>query len=370
MYLTHLDTTAIPSTKIKTIGDCLLDIIEQRKRMSKSTYFRPTRQDYAKGEMWVSGMSESDKNRCWSYLEPKTSYSEQEFIQRLWAYHLPEPDYLPPHTINTPIEQLLKWYSDKTSKHVCAARKELIMRYAFLDETDQSAFRLALISSSTKADQIQGLNYFLELPHLTSKDLNAVKELWSRTETKNVADVWYAACKLLIRHSDTDFLLKHKRHLCETGEEKTNPRLYYYLCVKLVKTPGFKLRKEKLNIEDYYRLVAYHSLYFDVEEWKKDFYRVVADIYAAGTFPCQVSVRIKDREQWGDQEQRWMSILEIDHIRHMLQYAAQMDFAGAIAEITYCHLVDVAVEIGERQPDVLYDFCPESYQNLFKMNKN
>lgn len=234
-----------------------------------------SKSDYLEAQILLAGLNEIQRDKVIAYYEER-QWDNCYFVKRVMDMQLPEVDYSKKVDVNTPVVDLLDNFQNRKSKKVVISRHELLRRYDYLDSTDQLTFRLALLNSPSMADNIQGCKYAME--RWSGEELPLVEQVWRKAYTDKKYDLWYWSGRLLLRHASTEFLLEYQYGLTHLRSEVVNA-LYYYLSLRLCKEPSFSLKKEKLRIGDYYRILFQADMLFNECEWLEDFFRAVAEIY-------------------------------------------------------------------------------------------
>ena len=165
---------------------------------------------------------------------------------------------------NTPITRLIRLYTDKRSKMVMESRCELKLRFACLDWKDQRKILRAFLDSG-KADRQWAYTQLLTYWDETFKDV--IQACWEQYKEDRCA--W-----LIIRYFPTEYLWEHFETL-RTG------RNYYFLCKRLVKTPGFVPDPALLSRNDYLSLCLLGNRTLTDEEARTLIFRSLYDTFTA-----------------------------------------------------------------------------------------
>ena len=142
---------------------------------------------------------------------------------------------------NAPIARLVKDYIDKKSGKVSESRKEIQLRFKYLDWKDQKKIILAFLNSS-KTDRQWAYTMALDL---WDKSLETkIKELWQQFHEEKCS--W-----VVVRHFPTEYI-------SENIEKFTYKRNYFFICMRLANDKNFVIEKDKLTHTEYLA-VAYHT---------------------------------------------------------------------------------------------------------------
>ena len=153
---------------------------------------------------------------------------------------------------NTPIAKLIRDFTNKDSGKVCESRKDIQIRFDYLDWKDQKKILSAFLESG-KTDRQWA---YSKLVYYWDKSFeHRVKELWEKHHE-------YRCSWPVIRYFPEKYILQHM-------EEFTVEKDYYYICLRLTGKNGFHIEKDKLTPADYLS-VLYQSGGTISEEEAKD----------------------------------------------------------------------------------------------------
>lgn len=272
-----------------------------------------------------------------------------DFVNYALNAFLPPADYIKKFPENHSFQLLLANFTNRKSKQVKAAREELLRRYNGLDSDQQLAVRKALLQSAGKTDNRQGCKLCLE--RWDGEELPLLEDLLERNIANPDYETWYLTSRLLCRHASVEYLLKNEHHLTHIQGDPVNKVIYYHLSLRLIGEDGFVWTKENLFIDDYYRLIYHKHLPFDAQAWKADFYAAMAELYVASnhrvidprkfirkgeTFHCVVGNFYKEYYVVNNYD----SLIELNTIHFMLQYASLLGCPYCIEVLDYIHKVD------------------------------
>ena len=142
---------------------------------------------------------------------------------------------------NTPVATLLKNYVNKQSGKVSESRKEIRLRFDYLDWKDQKKILQAFLASG-KTDRHWA--YTKALDNWDPSFEPIIKELWEQLH--EVRCSW-----VVIRYLPEEYLKMHFNQF-------SAPRDYYFLCRRLAVDKDFVIDREKLSPTDYLAVI-YHT---------------------------------------------------------------------------------------------------------------
>lgn len=221
--------------------------------------------------------TDSQQEQLLEYYRGINNEKVVSMLQYIMAMEPPFKDFYELKRPNTPVKELLKNFSNKRSKKVSAARKELVSRYEYLSGEHQLAFRLALLQSGNKTDCMTACKYCLE--RWDGKELPLVLSIWEEARKTLNYDTWFWTSRVLIRFAEEDFVVANQTHLFTLGDGMRSSILYYYVALRIPNRLAIPLRKEWLTIKDYYRVLYHTRQEMNAAEWEDDFFQLIANIY-------------------------------------------------------------------------------------------
>jgi len=313
-----------------------------------------SKSDYTEAQVILSGIPD----HILFEIEDNYECNHRYFISCAARMRVADADYSKPREQNTPVVRLMADFLDRKSKRVVQARKELHRRYEYLDPQDQLAFRMALLRSPTRSDQIDGCKYAME--RWSGEEYEAVELLWEQAIGEPNYDLWYWTSRLLIRHASEPFVFLNQDRLTCFRPADNVKALYYFLALRLSDHPDFRMQKEKLLMGDYYRIM-YHKApdSFSDDEWLEDFYQAMADLYICNLHPLDnrylyvvrtppvFSRRWTKSDEYTPElralqknQRNHISLAHRPTVRSMLLYGALMGSRQTAHALLYLHAVE------------------------------
>lgn len=135
---------------------------------------------------------------------------------------------------NESISRLLKWFTDKKSGKVVAARKELKGRFYTQSYSDQKKIIKAFLESGNASDREWAA--IIADKHWDIAYVDSLKFAWDTKHTVTIA-------KTVIRHLETDYIKANISELASLSSVD--------ICIKLGREEGFRLEDFELDFPDY-----------------------------------------------------------------------------------------------------------------------
>lgn len=340
--------------------------ISQFSKNDKENVLRFANADYLKAQLLpCHHLDEHDKRYILSHFyKDLPEWDEKcQFVKFNVNLQQPQADFQTPIKQYTPCKTLLKWFTDKKSKKVQFAKKEIKERYLYLDPKDQLLIRLAFLNSSSIQDQMDGLRYCLDC--WNGKELSPIQNILEKALAQKDNNRWYLASRLLIRHAKIQYVVEKGENLYVI-DSKHNKKLYYYLALRLHSHRGFEPQKKLLRIKDYYALLYHTNQPISGEEWEEDIYRMVAEIYIHNSrftplpyrickdntelqtssnciYPQRIPIPEKERKSWNNELFRNIKLIELSPIRELLMCASFAELKNVKSFVQYAEEVDNAI---------------------------
>lgn len=261
----------------------------------------------------------------------------------------PKTHYVKP--ANTPVKQLFKWYTDKSSKKVQVARKELCERFAALDPNIQFSI-LKLFLEGSIADRIWAYHRYQE--HWDKTALNKVVSCWEHAQSW---DEWFYSGLLIIRVAPEDLLLSLDDKLYVASDNRPVQILYKEFCLRLNANPNFQIRQCYFNEPaSYYYVLSKMGRVPDKESFEHDLYQIVILLYAEEYYRIYPALlqhtlytpgqrfHYPARIYIAERQYRELHLCEVYDIRRMLTAAISFGFKDIVSDfVVYATKVDADV---------------------------
>lgn len=219
----------------------------------------------------------------------QNGYKDYAGIRNL-IYEVQHPESPKPRCIkplNTPLKQLIKWYTDKASKKVSVARKELYARFSALDPKQQFAI-LKLFLNGSLTDRMFAYRRYNE--HWDKAAFLQVVSCWEHAYN---FDEWFYSGRLLINVASEEWLLSQNTKLFIAQDNQPVQILYKEYCMRLNSNPELHIEPCYFNEPaSYYYVLSKLGRIPDKAQFEHDLYRIVILLYAGGVLshlPCIAS---------------------------------------------------------------------------------
>lgn len=253
--------------------------------------------------------------------------------------------------LNTPLKQLVKWYTDKESKKVSVARKELYARFSALDPKQQFAI-LKLFLNGSLTDRMFAYRRYNE--HWDKTAFGQVVSCWEHAYN---FDEWFHAGLLLVRVAPEEWLLSQNTKLFVTQDNQPVQILYKEYCMRLNGNPELHIEPCYFNESaSYYYVLQKLGRVPDKAQFEHDLYRIVILLYAEEYYRIYPALLPHTRYTRGqhfyyparigvsDRVYRELHLCEVYDIRRMLTAGVAFGFRDVVSEfVVYATLVDADV---------------------------
>lgn len=253
--------------------------------------------------------------------------------------------------LNTPLKHLIKWYTDKASKRVSVARKELYARFSALDPKQQFAI-LKLFLKGSLTDRMFAYSKYYE--HWDKTAFPQVVSCWEHAYN---FDEWFYSGRLLISVATEEWLLSQNTKLFIAQDNQPVQILYKEYCLRLNTNPEFRIEQCYFyEPASYYYVLSKLGRVPDKAQFEHDLYYIVILLYAEEyyrIYPALLPHRkytygqyfyYPNRIRVSDRECRELHLCEVYDIRRMLTAAIAFGFRDIVSEfVTYATKVDADV---------------------------
>ena len=207
---------------------------------------------------------------------------------------------------NTPIATLIKNYTNKQSGKVSESRKEIQLRFNFLDWKDQKKILEAFLTSS-RTDRLWAYPRLLDYWDKSFEPI--VKELWEQYHESRCA--W-----AVIRYFPVEYIK-------DNIDSFANERDYFFICLRLATEKNFKIEKEKLSENDYLAVLVHCNRNVSSEEATDILYHMVQKVCVCSYYEARVDTRYKLRGNA-------LSMLDFRDISTTVYYLSKLDHSDVI----------------------------------------
>ena len=253
--------------------------------------------------------------------------------------------------LNTPLKQLIKWYSNKDSKKVSAARKELCTRFSALDPKQQFAI-LKLFLNGSLTDRMFAYRQYYE--HWDKTAFPQVVSCWEHAYN---FDEWFHSGRLLISVATEEWLLSQNTKLFIAQDNQPVQILYKEYCMRLNCNPELHIEPCYFNEPaSYYYVLSKLGRVPDKAQFEHDLYRIVIMLYAEEYYRIYPALLPHRRYTYGqhfyyprrvriaEREFQELRLCEVYDIRRMLTAAIAFGFRDIVSEfVVYATKVDADV---------------------------
>ena len=280
-------------------------------------------------------------------------YKDHAGIRNL-IYEVQHPESPKPRCIkplNTPLKQLIKWYSNKDSKKVSAARKELCTRFSALDPKQQFAI-LKMFLSGSLTDRMFAYRRYYE--HWDKTAFPQVVSCWEHAYN---FDEWFHSGRLLISVATEEWLLSQNTKLFIAQDNQPVQILYKEYCMRLNGNPELHIEPCYFNEPaSYYYVLQKLGRVPDKAQFEHDLYRIVILLYAEEYYRIYPALLLHTRYTRGqrfyypariwvsDNVYRELHLCEVYDIRRMLTAGVAFGFRDVVSGfVVYATRVDADV---------------------------
>lgn len=298
----------------------------------------------------IASLSDEQMKDLADYADHNEDYSGlHQLIDEVRNPQEPKTHYIKP--ANTPVKQLFKWYTDKGSKKVSVARKELCKRFAALDPNVQFSI-LKLFLEGCMTDRIWAYHRYQE--HWDKTALDKVVSCWEHAQSW---DEWFYSGLLIIRVAPEDLLLKLDDKLYVASDNRPVQILYKEFCLRLNANPNFQIRQCHFNEPaSYYYVLSKMGRVPDKESFEHDLYQIVILLYAEEYYRIYPALlqhtlyttgqrfHYPARINIAERQYRELHLCEVYDIRRMLTAAISFGFKDIVSDfVVYAAKVDADV---------------------------